>query len=121
MKNVHRLQSKARSKSKTLLHKSVENLGSLRKKYKNLKKSQKAAKENKRSRKQWAQKPKRKFIRSTAFKKGVKTSPHQVKRPSKAKWSCFICVDPKHFANACPNKHKHSNNERINAGNMRSN
>ena len=82
----------------------------LRKKYKNLKKKKQEKLPKKTTeKKQWVQgrppKPKRKFVRrSITFKKGIKNSPHLVKRPSKEKCSYFICGDPKHFANSCLNK-----------------
>lgn len=65
-----------------MLHKSIGSLESSRKKIqKSLKKARKVPKENNRKIKQWAQKPKRKFVRrSSTFKKGIKGLPHHRKQ-----------------------------------------
>ena len=89
--------------------KSIESLGSLRKKTKILKGHKRLPRKIIGN----SQKPKRKFVRrSTTFTKWIEGLP-QVKRPSKAKCSCFICGDPKHFANAYPNRQQKSHNQEI--------
>lgn len=57
----------------------------------------------------------RKFIQeSISYKKGQRSKPHQVRKPSHTKCFCFICGNPKHFANRCPKKISHENVDIIN-------
>lgn len=88
-----------------------------KKKYKNLSQTQKHAKRNRNSQKYFRSRTprRRKFIReSISYKKGHKSKPHQFRKPSHTKCSCFICGDPKHFANKCPKKFSHENIDIIN-------